>query len=536
MLLGILVLITALSISTVAIFYSVAGLVAIFPSSAAAIIIMGTVLEIAKLVTTVWLHRYWSQAVWWLKTYLSAAVVVLMLITSMGIFGFLSKAHIEQTAALENSLSQIEQISTEIERRTSQIDAWLAEISRLESSPTTRDSEIQQQIDAEQSRIDLAFQRVQPLIDEQSVLIERETARSDRLISDIESQIQSSLSRITALDAALAANDIRAVQAIIGVRQDGSLGPATERAIESYRRSEEQNRTQLSGQIASIRTESEQIIARSREEITRIRENVERQVSDSNTLVNRLRDGLGQTNSAETVERITAIRGQIESATQTVNSLTEQKLNLETQYRTVEAEVGPLKYIAEFIYGDSSDKALLEQSVRWVIIMIIFVFDPLAVLLLIASQYTFVKNRQPLQEILSFKGENYYDKPDIKDADTHATNASVDKKTNGGTPGMDRSEEPGIEETGEVLIPEEEQLERAQRLYEYENHEAWKDAKKLWKEQNPGLNLKAFKDDYVKGIIDELPWASLVDHNSVYVQNSEQGPASLWKKIRNNNG
>ena len=84
MFLAIITLITALAISAVAIYYSVAGLVAIFAAAAVPIMIMGGVLEISKLVTAVWLHRYWRQATWWLKTYLSTAVIVLMLITSMG--------------------------------------------------------------------------------------------------------------------------------------------------------------------------------------------------------------------------------------------------------------------------------------------------------------------------------------------------------------------------------------------------------------------------------------------------------------------
>ena len=92
MLFGLLTFFVALIISSVAIYYSVAGLVAIFAAAAVPIIIMGTALEVGKLVTAVWLHRYWSRATWWLKTYLSIAVVVLMLITSMGIF--LSLIHI----------------------------------------------------------------------------------------------------------------------------------------------------------------------------------------------------------------------------------------------------------------------------------------------------------------------------------------------------------------------------------------------------------------------------------------------------------
>ena len=93
MALGILVLLSALSISAVAIYYSIAGLVAIFAAAAIPIMVMGTVLEVGKLVTAVWLHKYWGKAVWWLKTYLSVAVVVLMFITSMGIFGYLSSTY-----------------------------------------------------------------------------------------------------------------------------------------------------------------------------------------------------------------------------------------------------------------------------------------------------------------------------------------------------------------------------------------------------------------------------------------------------------
>src|SRR5210317_2387079 len=122
MYLGLLVLITALTISGIAIYYSVAGLVAIFAAAALPIMIMGGALEIGKLVTAVWLHRYWKQAVWWLRTYLTVAVVVLMFITSMGIFGFLSKAHIEQTSAGQESVAQVERIDGEIKRLEDIID------------------------------------------------------------------------------------------------------------------------------------------------------------------------------------------------------------------------------------------------------------------------------------------------------------------------------------------------------------------------------------------------------------------------------
>src|SRR6056300_918704 len=165
MLLGILTLITALSISAVAIYYSVAGLVAIFAAAAVPIMIMGGVLEVSKLVTAVWLHRYWKQATWWLKTYLSAAVIVLMLITSMGIFGFLSKAHIEQTSAAGEGVAQIEQVEKEIARQQAVIARAEQIVETTQTSGTGADQNIQSQIDREQQRIDTAYDRVQPAID-----------------------------------------------------------------------------------------------------------------------------------------------------------------------------------------------------------------------------------------------------------------------------------------------------------------------------------------------------------------------------------
>jgi hypothetical protein len=142
-----LVLAVALSISAVAAYYSIVGLVAIFAASAVPIVIMGTVLEIGKLVTTVWLHRYWKQTRWWLKTYLTTAVVVLMLITSMGIFGFLSKAHIQQSADAEQSQSQIVRIDEQIQTQKTLLND-------LQNSNVNSDEKINAQIASNQKQIE----------------------------------------------------------------------------------------------------------------------------------------------------------------------------------------------------------------------------------------------------------------------------------------------------------------------------------------------------------------------------------------------
>ena len=116
MIFGLFILLVALCISGVAAYYSIIGLTAIFAAAVVPVIIMGGVLEVGKIVTTVWLHQYWYDSKKWMRMYLAAAVIIIMFITSMGIFGFLSKAHIEQTSQSEENQSQLVRIESEIER------------------------------------------------------------------------------------------------------------------------------------------------------------------------------------------------------------------------------------------------------------------------------------------------------------------------------------------------------------------------------------------------------------------------------------
>ena len=110
-----LLLLSALGVSAVAGYFSIVGLMAIFPAAAMSILAMGVVLEIAKLVTASWVYRYWDKAALVMKTYFTIAVVILSLITSMGIFGFLSRAHLEHTISVggDNEL-QIQNLERQI--------------------------------------------------------------------------------------------------------------------------------------------------------------------------------------------------------------------------------------------------------------------------------------------------------------------------------------------------------------------------------------------------------------------------------------
>jgi len=630
MFLGILVLITALTISGIAIYYSVAGLVAIFAAAALPIMIMGGALEIGKLVTAVWLHRYWKQAVWWLRTYLTIAVLVLMLITSMGIFGFLSKAHIEQTSASEESIAKIETIEKETSRLTSIIERAEQKIKQLESSGTGADANLQSQIDKEQERIDKAFERIQPAIDQQNKIIDDARAADGNRTKPYEDQLANIQAEILRLEtsareyedkiAGLSADtsavqplldqikkieeeiirvtnqlqsteksQIRAGQAIIGVSSDGLFGGNTREALAKWVSAQRDRIEQIQGDVSKLRSgatttvDKERIrladvvkdirtvqipalkdreltmlgkidevrqtespaIKTARDEIQRLRKSAEAQVAQSQELIARLQNQLANSDNADEVQ--TAIDEQndrIRTASNEIETLTDEKIALESEYRKLEAEVGPIKYIAEFVYGEEANKNLLEEAVRWVIITIIFVFDPLAVLLLIASQYTFDFHRRNKddsgerlrQEYERLRAEKIIANPgpDIASPNTTQEEEKVDvtepitttdvdlgdvvpeddtAKSDNSDNGMEQSEvQVDGQEPEEVIEKKDlESSEDLNRLSEDEldaldSNEEWSTAKRKWKTDHPNETIKEFKQYYLDGKINELPW------------------------------
>jgi hypothetical protein len=678
MFLGILTMTTALAISAVAIYYSVAGLVAIFAAAAFPIMIMGGILEIGKLITAVWLHYYWSQSPWWLRTYLSISVIVLMFITSMGIFGFLSKAHIEQTASATEGIAQIERIDAEIGRQQLIIETASTRIEEAQSSVGKNNETIQQQIDIEQQRIDTAYERIQPAIDEQNAVIEsaraadakrtepfeQQLAALDeelRRLNDLAEQYEERITGLTsdnsAIDPILAQitaiqdsivrvegqlasgerEQIRQAQSTIGSNIDGSAGPNTRRAANAWIEQQRSRITELQNQISELRvqaqttadverqrlsnlienirgsqtdaiksrqlevlatidnvraTESPTIQA-ARDEIARIRAGADAQILQSNTLIQSLRESLTIGKDPQVEALIADQSEKIAVANSTIDTLTEQKYQLQTEYRKLEAEVGPIKYLAEFIYGDTADKDLLEEAVRWVIIIIIFVFDPLAVLLLIASQYTFefVKTKKKATKSKSDSWKDYEQaraqlivankevqidttkeptEQTGENTSTSTTSIGVGAEQEGRdhTQRMDVAQQ-GVEDdrpmeetntdadaTLRELVSENsvsdndvseqtmEQIEistdadstiteeelRKIRIDELEKTQKHRAAKLRWKAEHPDQNLKFWKDQYIKGKIDELPW-----ENQSYQQNEEQSDSSIWKQIRQSN-
>jgi hypothetical protein len=250
-----IMLISALSLSAIAAFYSIAGLTAIFAAAVVPIIVMGSILEISKLVVASWLYRNWNEVPPLLKSYFSIAVVILMMITSMGIFGFLSKAHLDQAVPAGDISAQVTIFDDKIKTEKDNISA------------------------------------------------------ARKALTQMDTQLDQKLSRST---------DEKGADKAIQIR-----------------RAQSGERKKLQNEIAE--------------------------------------------------------------AQKTIVKLQTERAPIASQARKVEAEVGPVKYIAALIYGDTLDENMLEKAVRWVIIMIVLVFDPLAVLMLVAFNWS-LKKSQPKVE------------------------------------------------------------------------------------------------------------------------------------------
>ena len=255
MIFNIFVLIVALMISAISAFYSITGLTTIFSAAVTSVMIMGGALELGKITTVVWLHKYWKRASWQLKAYLVPAVVILMFITSMGTYGYLAKAHSDQSLVSGDVSAKIAIYDEKIKTAKENIDVNRKALKQLDES----------------------------------------------------------------------------VDQVMGRSTDEK---GADKAV-ALRRGQQKERGRL---LAEIEAEQKKI-----------------------------------------------------------SSLNEERAPIAAEVRKVEAEVGPIKYIAALIYGDNPDANLLERAVRWVIILIVCVFDPLALTLVLAANGSRMWDREEPQ-------------------------------------------------------------------------------------------------------------------------------------------
>lgn len=446
-----LLAISGLTLSAVAIYYSVIGLTAVFAAAFWPIVIMGTTLEISKLVAASWLKAYWEKIPVSMKVYMTMAVVVLMVITSMGIFGFLSKAHLDQNI-----------VSGDVQGKIAIYD---------------------EKIKTERENIDAA-----------------RTA-----LNQMDAQVNERLSRST---------DDR----------------GAERAVQ-IRRQQQAERTRLQNDISR----SQGAIAK----------------------------------------------------------LNEERAPIAAEVRKVEAEVGPIKYIAALIYGDNPDANILEKAVTWVIMIIVFVFDPLAILMLLGAQMTYKwhrDNKDKLREEYDFsKGtrgpvlKEDTESPKVEEVDIPTVSypdieegnrliAEIEKEEpewaqyspHWPFPKAEKIEEPSprdldLNEAAKEEKVEEEKVEAVDfdieehaRSYDVDQVELIKNRMRQWKLENPESTIKEERAKKDLGIIETLPWEEtetdtaekktymvkegdqqvIKTRDDTYVQNAEQTTETLWQRIQ----
>ena len=406
MFLGILTLFVAISISVIAAYYSILGLTAIFAAAFLPIILMGSVLEVGKILATVWLHIHWRRAPFIIKTYLTSAVIVLMFITSMGVFGFLSKSHIEQSSVGTEQIAQAQVIDQKIARAQAKQQRWTDEIARLQAGETS--GRVDALIVRERERIKEARASLTPQIDAENAKIpglreqaSKEIEQQNKRLGDAQKRsadaIRVAQQELDRLDADVLAYTKQ------GQAKTGAFGGTTDMVAKGneLRQQQQSERSKLQADIDKAKSGEVSVASAVQREITKInnrladqikavegriadiRKTIEPTIASANENIAKYTEQAGSANKDVDV-RITELENQIDAIQPTIDTLREDKFVFEKQYRQFEAEVGPVKYIAELIYG-VADRTQLEEAVRWVIIIIVAVFDPLAICLVLAG-------------------------------------------------------------------------------------------------------------------------------------------------------
>lgn len=397
MLFGIITLITALAIAGVAAWFSIAGLMAIFSAAALPIAVMAGTLEVGKLLTASWLYRYWHDTGIALKSYLSIAVVVLMLITSMGIFGYLSKAHLDQAGVSGDAIATVERIEGQIAREENKINILQQRINGLDNTGVDTSLGVDQQEDIR----DTAWQQVQGDIDynQQQIVSVREQLSKDLAAVDVRESALNN--RLAELDKAVSDLRNKGVE-VITTDQGGAFRRAETETIDyvaqanSLRESQSTERDSIAAQKSdldserqTLRTQANADIRTFQSAIDRYRGQAQRTINSANTEINRIREQTAQSQDSA-LAQIDEYNAQIDQIYDNIVVLKDEKFEAESVVRELEKEVGPIKYVAQLLFGGDGEE-LLDKAVQVFILMLVFVFDPLAVMLVIAANQTLLR-------------------------------------------------------------------------------------------------------------------------------------------------
>ena len=374
-------LFSALAVSAVAAYFSIVGLMAIFSGLPQSIFAMGIVLEIAKLVTASWVYQYWKKTSFLMKSYMVSAVIILSVITSIGIFGFLSKAHLDQSATTGDAVAQVERIEDLIERETLRITTAEDQITRIESGGTL---DVSESIKQQEEIRDTAWNRIQDDVQYAENQIEK-------IREGLESDLLKKQSELDALDAIVKSyTDQGTTTQDAGAFQRDIVVDNVAKGRE-VREEQKPERDRIALEMGELRGYAETQIAGYRNQIKDYRSSVQDTIDGANREINKLREQ-GADDQASRDEQIDTIQGRIDSAYEKIDDYNVELFDKQSIVRDIEKEVGPIKYVAQLLYGNSGAGAV-DNAVTLLILLLVFVFDPLAIVLVLAANLSW-KERQ----------------------------------------------------------------------------------------------------------------------------------------------
>jgi hypothetical protein len=381
MLFGILTLITALAIAGVAAWFSIVGLMLLFSGSAMSIAVMAGTLEVGKLLTASWLYRYWNETSIWLRSYLTIAVVILMVVTSIGIFGYLSKAAGDQASDTGDAVAIVERVNSQIAReenkitiledRISSIGGTVDVSSSIEQQEQIRDgawARVQGDINYNQEQIENVREQLKVDIAQQELVV----ARLDELVKALQDK---GTEKIVLNERTFGADEIQIID-------------YGERAKE-LRISQQVERNEIKAEKDRLRTQASNDIKVFQDAIDNYRAQAQETITGADNQINQLRNQ-NSNQQDDNIIKIDLLTEQIDNIYVGIISLKDEKFDAEQKVRTLDREVGPIKYLAQMIYG-SEERDVLDQAIRLFILMLVFVFDPLAVVLVIAANQTLLR-------------------------------------------------------------------------------------------------------------------------------------------------
>lgn len=357
----------------------------------------------------------------------------------MGIFGYLSKAHLDQAGVSGDAIAAVERIDGQISREENKISILQDRISGLSSGTGV---DLTSSISQQESIRDGAWEQVQGDIEynQQQITSVREQLTLD--LQGVDTREEKIDVRLSALDTAV--NDLRSKGVeVIETDAGGAFRRAETETIDyvaqanTLRDSQQAERAEIADQKQELKSQRQGLrdqanadIRTFQSAIDRYRAQAQNTIDNANAEINNLR-GTNAQSQDDTLEQIDTYNNQIDELYNGIAVLKEEKFEAESIVRGLEKEVGPIKYVAQLIYGnDSAD--YLDQSVRLFILMLVFVFDPLAVILLIAANQTLMRYG------INLENEGPDDDGDKSDStDTSTTDAS----DNGGTIDRPRDDE-----------------------------------------------------------------------------------------------